>query len=185
MITNDNIKETRSKEDSVSKDFVKINLGIFLEKFVPVLGSYKGKRLRFLQKISSILQDSGYIPIRMDKMKKPDFDTARHKLHTYLSTSCFAIVDDSTPSGAIVELEYSRNVGAITVILRPKGKKSSWMTLDFEIHSLDFKSFDYERENMRELGNLFKGKVFKWIEKRKIDRRKQFKSLERRYKFVK
>lgn len=79
-----------------------------------------------------------------------EFVTFRQKLHLLLSASRFVIIEDSYPSGAILEIGYARNCGTVTIILRKKGEnrimRSTSMTLDFVIHSPDFEVFYYPQE---------------------------------------
>jgi len=63
--------------------------------------------------------------------------TPRQIFHLILGLARFAIIDDSVPSGAILEIGYARNAGTVTILLHclcnETAFKSSWMTYDFEI----------------------------------------------------
>jgi len=65
--------------------------------------------------------------------------TFRQLYHFIIAMARFIIIDDTVPSGAILELAYARDTGTITIILEAEedGTKirSTGMTLDFKIHS--------------------------------------------------
>lgn len=115
-----------------------------LDKTIAVLGSFEGRNKEFLEELKTILNSKpySYFVGIVDEISIPkEIKTPRRKLHFILSAVNFVVADDSYPSGEILELEYSRNCGAIVAILS-RSRRSSWMTLDCSIHSNDFKIFE-------------------------------------------
>ena len=145
---------------SPSTKILEVLRDVITERLDLVLGLYRTKYMKdFLENISLLLQRKGYIPQVVENFKEIKYDTARQKLHCLLSLCNFVITDDSEASGEIVELEYCRNVGVVTAILSQEKRRSSWMTLDFEIHSSDFKSFDYATNTLKELNKILNNEI--------------------------
>jgi len=112
--------------------------------------------------------------------EKYHFFTLRQKLHLLLAASRFCIIEDSTPSGAILEIGYAKNSGVVTILLRAKNdneensryQKATWMTLDFEIHSKDTIVIHYSLGRLKD--PLYQRRLVKCIvyhaEKRILER---------------
>ena len=174
-----------STEESLEKikNIIKYEIS---EKLVPVLGPYvRPENKAIIQNIVIAVSNppNAMTPIDPEKINMEGvYDTARHKINSLIAKAKFVIVEDSVPSGAILELEYCKNVGAITAIFRKRGKKSSWMSIDFEIHSEDFCSFEYDDWSSNGFEKMIKGPVLDWVEERKKKRNDRFKELEERFK---
>jgi len=132
---------------------------LFGLRIVSIFGSYNFDHVdKILRTVSSCLMEKNYFPVLLDirrnicgeSQRFAEFLnylyelgwTARQVTHLLLGISRFAIIDDSVPSGAIIEIGYARNTGTITFILVASDDshtyRSSWMMLDFPIHSKDF-----------------------------------------------
>jgi hypothetical protein len=99
----------------------------YQEKTVLVLGSYDTNGEMRLSAIKEELSKLGYEPILIKDL--PDFEHAdlRHKV-TLIGTLCrFVFVDDTSPSGHILELQLCEANRWITVVLRG-GQGSTFMT---------------------------------------------------------
>ena len=132
------------------EDIAKLNE--ISERSVVILGS-KFFKDHIIEKISAILLDNKLSPSIAFKVQE-DFDihfTPRQRIYWFLSNSRFVIAEDSIPSGEMVELEYCKNLGVTTAILHDENlPRSSWMTLDVDIHGADFRCFPYNKDNLAE-----------------------------------
>ncbi len=99
------------------------------EKNVLVLGSYDSEGEIRINSICAALQDQGYIPILIKDI--PDFEhyDIPQKVTVIGELSRFIVVDDSTPSGHLVEVEICKSNRWVTIILRADGKQASFMTV--------------------------------------------------------
>lgn len=100
----------------------------FREKTVLVLGAYDEEGEKRLSKISKVLRDLGYEPVLIKEV--PDFDhyDLSQKVVAIAALSRFIVIDDSYPSGHLVELELCKQNRWITILLRAHGRGASWMT---------------------------------------------------------
>ena len=145
---------------------------------VTILGSHE--RIHFLKNIKIAIQPT-YHGVIVEDMPHFKYETPRQKVHSFLSSSRFVMVDNCLPAGQLIELEYCRNSGVITAILVNKGKPmGSWMSIDFHIHSKDFDLFDYEKDDIDYLREFVKP-VIKWAENRCIEREKDIIDVKKRY----
>ncbi|MFH1472447.1 MAG: hypothetical protein ABIF85_06105 [Nanoarchaeota archaeon] len=142
---------------------------------VVVLGSRYYKE-EIMGKIKSRLVDNGYAAFAAVEITR-SFDehfTPRQRIYWFLANSCFVIAEDSVPSGQMVELEYCKNIGVSTAILYDKNlPRSSWMTLDMDIHCSDFKCFCYDRHKDGNLEETVDNAI-KWAKKRNKDKQNEF-----------
>jgi len=100
----------------------------FRQKAVLVLGAYDQSGQERLSKISASLTDLGYEPLLIKDV--PDFEhyDLPQKVVVVGALSRFVVVDDSSPSGHLAEIEICRANRWVTVMLRAQGKGASWMT---------------------------------------------------------
>lgn len=100
----------------------------FKAKTVLLLGDYDAPGTERLRKFASILIDHGYDPILIKDVPDLPAQDLAQKVSTIGSLARFVIVDDSTKSGHLVEVQLCRTHNWITVLLRQGGKGASWMT---------------------------------------------------------
>ncbi|MBI4045078.1 MAG: hypothetical protein HY392_05195 [Candidatus Diapherotrites archaeon] len=157
------------------------------ENTVVLLGSYKEKHREFLDNVATVLQIKfRYTPLILDNVYTVNKGTPRQVIHNLLSGCNFVIADDTVPSGESLELEYSRNVGALTAIIcrfHEKGwPRSTFMTADFDVHSLDFKTFRFNSkiDNLSQIEKLIV-EITKWKDGRKKDITKRMQEREKSY----
>jgi hypothetical protein len=123
-------------------------------KMVLLLGNYEDQNSeRFLKNIGKEVGRHGYSALTIKEIQtlfKSRSRTPRQLLHYWLSNVAFVIADDTMPSGVIVELEHALHCGAVVAIISRAHKlecgcrRSTWMTIDYDIHSPNFKVFPYE-----------------------------------------
>ena len=100
----------------------------FQEKTILVLGSYDSEGEARLSNITKALRELGYEPILVKEV--PDFEhyDLPQKVVVIGSISRFVVVDDSSPSGHLTEVELCKQNRWITILLRAHGRGASWMT---------------------------------------------------------
>ena len=117
--------------------------------------------------------------------------TPRQLLHLVISLARYVIVDDTVPSGAILEMGYARNTGTIMIVLggkRGRTYRSSWMTYDFAVHSKDVieEAYDWEIVAARDeaacehLKEVLE-EAIKKAEDRLVDRKREFEDRKDAY----
>ncbi len=163
-------------ENKIVETYSKVRNELW-KKTVIIIGRYDIKTIKFLNSIKSELMDLGYVPLIVEKIPNTHGETPRQKVHCLLASSKFVISDDSFPSGETLELEYCKNVGTVVGIICKDGYTSSFMTIDFIIHSPDFKTFSYRNRGFKETKRLLNS-VVRWAEKRINDREKHFQKIK-------
>ncbi|GEM_PF-2287791 len=134
------------------------------KNIVILIGNYSDSSLMTIRKCLQEV-DSKLNAYKADDIGSEDWITPRQKLHALLSVCNFVIAEDSVPCGEMLELEYCRHTGAITAIMHT-GQRSSFMTLDCDLHSPDFEVFNYNPKNFEETKKTIK-QVLEWVEKTK------------------
>lgn len=129
-----------------------VNLSTYIEevknKNVLVLGSYSGDAYLKLEQIIRQLKVRGYNPVLVKDIPDNLYQNLRQKVVTLGSLSRFIILDDSEPAGQIMEVELCKNNEWVTVIVRPNGSGSSFMTLGVSKTSKVINEIFYYEENL-------------------------------------
>ena len=108
----------------------------FREKTVLVLGSYDKDGETRLRLITAALDELGYDPVLVKDIPDFEYYDLSQKVVTIGAVSRFiVVVDDSSPSGHLTELELCRSNRWVTIIMRVAGRGSSWMTAGASIAS--------------------------------------------------
>ena len=180
------VKSPKKRQNKAERDrkILRTNREVLLDRVVIILGGYE--KIDLLQAIQTELERMDFVPIvpGVGPFKELNYsETPRQKLHGYTSNAKFVLVEDSKPSGAIIELEYCRHVGVITPIIFEELSseitgRSTFMTLDLEVHSKDFKSFRYMKTDMKSIRVLLK-KVLFWVKNREKERQREFQTLKK------
>lgn len=168
------MSESDTRIDSAYHD----QLNEISKRSVVILGS-RIYREKMIDKISStVLDDGNFVPTIAYKLQQT-FDrhqTPRQRINLLLAIASFVIAEDSVSSGEIVELEYCRNLGVTTAVLHDESlPRSSWMTLDVDIHCADFRCFPYKKDNLE---NKVR-EAIKWAEKRNQEKMQEFLKKEK------
>jgi len=116
----------------------------FHEKSVLLLGAYDLEGEQRLDAIKESIEQLGYEPILIKDI--PDFeDYDINQKVTAVGAICrIVIIDDSSPSGHLSEVEICRNNRWVTVLLRDSGKGASWMTAGASFSSNVILEKDYD-----------------------------------------
>ncbi len=109
-----------------------ISISEFIEtlksKTVLLLGAYDSEGLKRLRGISSSLVALGYEPLLIKDVPDIQAYNLSQKLEAIGPMARFIVIDDSLPSGHLIEVEICRRHDWVTVLLRAGGHGASWMT---------------------------------------------------------
>lgn len=110
----------------------KINISDYIDQFkdktVLVLGDYDNEGLTRLQKISEALVSRGYEPILIKDIPDHPYHDIPQKVVAIGAISRFIVVDDSSKSGHLLEVQLCKQNSWVTILLRAGGISGSWMT---------------------------------------------------------
>lgn len=118
----------------------------FRKKNVLVLGSYEPDGKSRLLSISAALEETGYEPVLVEDI--PDFEhyDLRQKVVAIGAVSRFIVIDDSSPSGHLNEVELCSTNRWVTIILRKHKCHTSWITAGASLTSNVILETDYDPE---------------------------------------
>ncbi|MBI5141335.1 MAG: hypothetical protein HZA20_03965 [Nitrospirae bacterium] len=117
------------------------------EKTVLLLGDYKGEGQKRLDHIADALKDIGYDPLLIKDVQDFEHYDLAQKVVAIGSLSRFVVVDDSSPSGHLMEVELCKANRWVTVLLHAQGIRASWMTAGAAIYSNVILDKDYDPES--------------------------------------
>lgn len=100
----------------------------FKNKTVLVLGDYDDEGLSRLGDISGALASYGYEPLLIKDIPDHPHHDLPQKVVAIGAISRFVIVDDSSKSGHLLEVQLCKQNNWVTVLLRAGGVGGSWMT---------------------------------------------------------
>jgi len=100
----------------------------FKMKTVLVLGDYDEAGLARLQNISRCLAALGYEPLLIKDIPDHPHQDLPQKVVAIGAISRFVVVDDSSKSGHLLEVQICKQNSWVTVLLRAGGQGGSWMS---------------------------------------------------------
>lgn len=100
----------------------------FKKKTVLVLGDYDDAGWIRLQAISRCLGSLGYEPLLIKDVPDHLYHDLSQKVVAVGAIARFVVVDDSSKSGHLLEVQLCKTNSWVTVLLRAKGQGGSWMT---------------------------------------------------------
>jgi len=118
-------------------------------KTVLLLGDYGREGMVRFDTLKHTLTELGYNPVAVSEV--PDFDSSSlsQKVVLLASLSRFVVVDDSTKSGQLTEIEICRRNDFLTVLLRLDNKPSTFMTAGSSVTSKVMLEFPYTMGSIR------------------------------------
>jgi hypothetical protein len=119
------VESNRAKEKHLS---IYEYIDIFKKKTVLVLGDYDEQGLQRLQGICVALVQLGYEPVLIRDVPDHPHHDLPQKVIAIAAISRFVVVDDSSKSGHLLEIELCKQNNWVTVLLRGGGAGGSWMT---------------------------------------------------------
>jgi hypothetical protein len=126
------VESSRAAERSVSIDEY---LKIYKKKTILVLGDYGKEGLKRLHMISEVLNEIGYEPLLVKNIPDNIYQDLSQKVVAIGSIVRFIIVDDSSRSGHLMEIDICKQNNWVTILLRVEGGNSSWMSAGVSQHS--------------------------------------------------
>lgn len=130
------------------------------EKMVLVLGDYS-EEVR-LKSICDALESIGYDPVLLRDIPDHPYQSLRQHATVMAGISRFIVIEDSSASGHLIELETCRFNQWVTVILREHGRRSSWMTAGDSGSSNLILEREYKADGLRQI----MVEATQWAEKR-------------------
>jgi len=103
-------------------------IGSFKKKTVLVLGDYDDEGLARLEEIRDVLTKIGYEPFLLKDIPDHPYQDLRQKVVAVGAVSRFIVVDDSSKSGHLLEIQLCDQNRWVTVLLHADGLSGSWMT---------------------------------------------------------
>ena len=100
----------------------------FKRKTVLLLGAYDEEGPDRLRHIGDALGELGYEPLVVKDVPDGPYYDLQQKVVALAGISRFVVVDDSTPSGHLSEVEWCKQNNWVTVLLRAGGRGASWTT---------------------------------------------------------
>lgn len=129
----------------------KISVSEYIEKFkdktVLLLGDYDEAGLKRLTPISAALSSLGYEPLLIKNVPDHPHQDLPQKVVAIAAIARFVVVDDSSKSGHLVEVQLCKQNSWVTVLLRAGGKGGSWMTAGAAHASNVIRELSYDTAN--------------------------------------
>ncbi len=116
----------------------------FKDKSVLVLGDYHEAGLERLKKIADALVAHGYEPVLVKDIPDNPHQDISQKVVAIGAVCRFVVIEDSSPSGHLLEAQLCKQNDWITVLLRAGGIGASWMTAGASHASNVVKELSYE-----------------------------------------
>ena len=133
------IKQAKSKNISISEYIAK-----FKEKTVLMLGDYDAEGEKRLKILSDTIKNFGYEPLLVKDIPDNPYQDIAQKVVAIGAIARFVVVDDSSKSGHLREIEICKQNDWITILLRSGGSGGSWMTAGISHHSKVILEKDYD-----------------------------------------
>jgi hypothetical protein len=118
---------------------------------VLVLGSYDAEGRERIRSITKVLTAEGYEPLTVDEVPDNPQQSLSQKVVALGSISRFVVVEDTTASGHIAELEICKLNQWTTFVLRQAGTGSSFMTAGSSLFSRVISEFEYNPPPIAEI----------------------------------
>lgn len=143
-----------------------ISIGEYVEsvkkKTVLILGAYDEPGSKRINKISEAVKSLGYEPVLIKDIPDIAQQDLSQKVNTIGNLVRFVVVDDSSMSGHLLEIQLCKQNSWITALLRKDGKGSSWMTKEASALSNVILELDYNEDNYGEVLHS----VSQWAERK-------------------
>ncbi len=117
------------------------------EKTVHVLGSYDDQGKARLRSIVNGLRDLGYEAFTAEDIPDHPEQDLTQKVITIACLSRFIVIDDTSPSGHLLEFGKCKENDWLTIVLHAQGVRGSWMTATGSLYSKVILEQDYNPES--------------------------------------
>jgi hypothetical protein len=115
-----------------------------------VFGKDSGDGLIRLRQIAARLEESGYDPVLLKDIPDVASQSLEEKAVFWAVVSRFVIVEDSTPTGHLIELRDLTVNRIVTVVLRERGKASTFMVKGIEEDFRFVKELEYDAKSLKD-----------------------------------
>lgn len=129
-----------------------------------LLGNYGPGGTR-LDKISEMLKGFGYRVLMVRDINTTG-ESLREKVARLATLARFVVIEDSYPGGQISEIEILRSIGAICVIIRETGRKSTFMTAGISFNDSNFMENEYSVAPIEQINRTDIKRGLAWAEDR-------------------
>jgi len=119
------VESNRAVERSLS---IHEYISNYKKKTVLVLGDYGNDGLKRLETICGVLDEIGYKPLQVKDIPDNVYQDLSQKVVAIGSIVRFVIVDDSSKSGHLMEIDLCKQNNWVTILLRAGDGNSSWMS---------------------------------------------------------
>jgi len=133
------IKRIEEKQVSLQEYIAKSK-----EKTVLVLGNYDDQGKTRIRSIVNTLRDLGYEAFTTEDIPDHPEQNLTQKVVTLASLSRFIIIDDTCPSGHLLEFSKCKENDWLTIVLHAEGVRGSWMTATGGLYSKVIREQDYD-----------------------------------------
>jgi hypothetical protein len=119
------VEDNKAREENIS---LPQYIDSHKQKTVLVLGDYDTEGMRRLEAIKTVLRGMGYNPLLVKDVPDHFQHDLPQKVVLLGSLARFVVVDDSSKSGHLLEVQLCKTNDFYTVLLRAGGKVASYMT---------------------------------------------------------
>ena len=144
----------------------------FKNKSVLVLGDYEADGIGRLLAISKVLTEHGYEPILVKDIPDHPHHDITQKVVAIGAICRFVLVDDSSKSGHLLEVQLCKQNSWVTVLLRAGGVGGSWMTAGASHASNVIFELPYDPSSPQQAINI----AVKWAEEKLHEIQRKFES---------
>lgn len=159
------IKQAESKNISISE-----YIANFKEKTVLILGDYKAEGIKRLNILVDTIKHFGYEPLLIKDIPDNPYQDIAQKVVAIGTIARFIVVDDSSKSGHLREIEICKQNNWITILLRAGGRGGSWMTAGISHHSNVILEKDFDLD----APEIVVGEIVGWAEKKLKEIKEKF-----------
>ncbi|MBB4119763.1 hypothetical protein GGR32_002069 [Mesonia hippocampi] len=110
---------------------------------VLILGKDTGEHMQKLEKIAKILEENNLSPIIIKKKEDFKEEKPNQKILRHALQSKFIIIENTEPSGHLIEFEKIKITEKITAVIQKENNGATWLTEDSFIGRTDIKKFTY------------------------------------------
>jgi len=145
-------------------------ISTYKDRTILLLGDYSEDGMSRLTKIFDYLKLHGYEVMLLKDIPDHPHHDLRQKVTAVASIARFIVIDDSSKSGHLIEVDICRQNFWITILARKYGHSGSYMTAGSSCASNVIKEIDYDLENINEAFS----RAIEWAESKLIDVSRDF-----------
>jgi hypothetical protein len=117
------------------------------KRAVLLLGSYSTGGLNRIHRLRDLLAQRGYEPILVSEVAETPSQSVIQKVTMLGGMARFVVIDDTEPSGHLVEIDIADSNNWVTAVLRGRGHPTTAMISDRDVFSTVMRSTNYDPAN--------------------------------------